>query len=367
MRLRVHVEAAIDFPDEEARLPRRRAHCRGARDARAHSRPCSRRRAAAGAARRPARRHRRSAERRQVEPAQRARRRRRARSSRRSPAPRATSCARRSTSTASIHVVDTAGLRATDDVDRSRRRQTRAARARAARTSRSSCSTRRAAPPGCATTTPRSRRRSIRDAEARAAEQVRPLPGPRGRARCGRCRLPSRSPRATARASPQLRERLKLAMPADESESGAWSARRRHLDALGAARKPLPGRRRPPRGARVRRAPRGRAPPGAPGARRSHRRLLERRAAGRGLRDLLHRQVGVTRGIASRSRRLRPFVTGPRLTRIPPVPSMAPDPKTGLGGPGITWATKYTLRAAVLAALALPLAAQARTSPTRSS
>ena len=190
-----------------------------------------------------------------------------------------------------IHVVDTAGLRDTDDVDRDRGPAARAHgdEPRGPRAVRGGCDARLR--PGRDRVTARAARR-------RWSSGTRPT----SRRRSSRPALDDRPVVAvsalTGAGLPLLREQLKSAA-GYQSESGAWSARRRHLDALARAQSLFEVAEGAPRGARVLRA-RGRgAPPGAPGARRSHGRGFERCGAGRGVRDLLHRQVDSAADLAA--------------------------------------------------------------------
>ena len=181
-----------------------------------------------------------------------------------------------------IHVVDTAGLRDTDDVieieglRRARMEMSHAdlvllRRGRDARLRRG----RAGATPGG-------------HGDGHRVEQV----GPAGRA--SRPTLEDRPAIAlsalTGDGMPALREQLKAAA-GYQSESGAWSARRRHLDALERAKSLFQLADRAPRRARFLRAGRGGTARGASRARRDHGRRIERRAARRGVRDLLHREV----------------------------------------------------------------------------
>ena len=182
-----------------------------------------------------------------------------------------------------IHVVDTAGLRDTDDViEIEGLRRARMEMSRADLVLYVVDATRGFAP----------RRRSRRCPPARR----RSSSGTRWTCR-RRSRAPALDDRPVVAVSaltgaglPLLREQLKSAA-GYQSESGAWSARRRHLDALARAQSLFEVAEGAAGGARLVRA-RGRGtPPGAPGARRSHRRGLERRGAGGRVRNLLYWQV----------------------------------------------------------------------------
>ena len=330
VELRTFTEATLDFPDEDIDFLRRAdAHGRLARRARWRSRTSSARtgrvRCCATGSRSCSSAGRTSASRACSTgwPAT------RSRSSRRSPAPRATPCARRSSSPASRWpIVDTAGLRPTDDpIETLGIERTWAAVARR-----------------------RSRAGARRRAGQRRRDHRRRCGDPR-RAAARRCRASSSTTRSTSRASPRAPRRRPRARTPVQPACARLAVRARAGDGVDLLRREMlaavglhddmSGRSSPASATSRRCGSAGRtSPPPPPTSRRrhrrwsssprscarrrsalsrDHRRVQRRRPAWRDLLALLHRQVTARRT----RRRPRPAAASVRSDQDPPAPVKA--------------------------------------------